>query len=311
MQRIDDATAATSLPAPEAAGTPGYFTEGNPTAGTPATNVRGSWLNMVQEELMAVVVAGGLTPSKTTYTQVRDAINAYVGSGRLLRTTMYLNVSGTQQVSVDGGTLTTTGATTFNALSATKKLRIRVIGGGGAGGGTVATSASQISIGAGGSAGSYSEGVYTSGFASALAVTVGAGGVGASGAAGGSGGASSVGSLVTAAGGIGANSGGATANSGGSLNPGQPGGSIGSGGNIVNTTGQYGGSGIYIVGVIPQGGSGGSTVFGAGGVHIGYGAGTIGQGYGVGGSGACANVSTAAQAGGAGTGGIVLIEEFA
>jgi hypothetical protein len=36
MYRIDDATAATLLPAPEAAGTEGYFTEGNPTAGTPA-----------------------------------------------------------------------------------------------------------------------------------------------------------------------------------------------------------------------------------------------------------------------------------
>ncbi|WP_157661501.1 hypothetical protein [Burkholderia ubonensis] len=74
MYRIDDATAATSLPAPEAAGTEGYYTEGSPVAGTPATNVRASWLNMIQEELRAVVVAGGLTPSKTAYTQVRDAI---------------------------------------------------------------------------------------------------------------------------------------------------------------------------------------------------------------------------------------------
>lgn len=74
MFRIDDSTAATSLPTPEAAGTEGYFTEGNPVAGTPATNVRGSWLNMIQEELRAVVVAGGLTPSKTTYNQLLAAI---------------------------------------------------------------------------------------------------------------------------------------------------------------------------------------------------------------------------------------------
>ena len=60
MYRIDDATAATSLPAPEAAGAEGFFTEGNPATGTPATNVRGSWLNMIQEELRAVVVARGL-----------------------------------------------------------------------------------------------------------------------------------------------------------------------------------------------------------------------------------------------------------
>ncbi|WP_321865734.1 hypothetical protein [Paraburkholderia tropica] len=76
MYRIDDATASTSLPTPEAAGTEGYFTEGNPATGTPATKVRGSWLNMIQEELRALVVYGGLTPSKTVYTQIRDAIVA-------------------------------------------------------------------------------------------------------------------------------------------------------------------------------------------------------------------------------------------
>ncbi|MFM0022202.1 hypothetical protein [Paraburkholderia azotifigens] len=74
MFRIDDATAAGSLPAPEAAGTEGYFTEGNPATNTPATKVRGSWLNMIQEELRAIVVAAGLTPSKTTYNQVLTAI---------------------------------------------------------------------------------------------------------------------------------------------------------------------------------------------------------------------------------------------
>ncbi|CAG9256293.1 gp53-like domain-containing protein [Paraburkholderia caribensis] len=74
MYRIDDATAASSLPTPEVAATEGYFTEGNPATGTPATNVRGSWLNMIQEELRAIVVAAGLTPSKTTYNQVLAAI---------------------------------------------------------------------------------------------------------------------------------------------------------------------------------------------------------------------------------------------
>lgn len=80
MYRIDDATAASSLPAPETAGTEGYFTEGNAAAGTPATNVRGSWLNMIQEELRAIVIAGGLMPSKTSYTQVLTAINTLIQS---------------------------------------------------------------------------------------------------------------------------------------------------------------------------------------------------------------------------------------
>jgi hypothetical protein len=73
MFRIDDATAATTLPTPESAGTEGYFTEGTPGV-TPATLVRASWLNSIQEELRAIVVAGGLTPSKTTRNQVLSAI---------------------------------------------------------------------------------------------------------------------------------------------------------------------------------------------------------------------------------------------
>ncbi|WP_433693199.1 hypothetical protein [Paraburkholderia phenoliruptrix] len=74
MFRIDDSTAATSLPVPEAAGSEGYFTEGSPTTGTPATNVRGSWLNMIQEELCAILAAAGIARSKTTYNQVNSAL---------------------------------------------------------------------------------------------------------------------------------------------------------------------------------------------------------------------------------------------
>lgn len=77
MLRIDDSSAAAALPAPEVLGTEGYFTEGSPGV-TPATLVRASWLNMVQEELRAVVVAGGLTPSKTTYNQVMTAIKSMI-----------------------------------------------------------------------------------------------------------------------------------------------------------------------------------------------------------------------------------------
>ncbi|MBR8221315.1 hypothetical protein [Burkholderia ambifaria] len=88
MYRIDDATAATSLPAPEAAGTEGYFTEGNPATGTPATKVRGSWLNMLQEELCAILAAAGIARSKTTYNQVNSALqkmySPVVGTARNL-----------------------------------------------------------------------------------------------------------------------------------------------------------------------------------------------------------------------------------
>lgn len=74
MFRIDDPTAATSLPTPEAAGTEGYWTEGNPASGVPATLIRGSWLNMIQEELCSLLAAAGITRSKTTYNQVNAAL---------------------------------------------------------------------------------------------------------------------------------------------------------------------------------------------------------------------------------------------
>ena len=81
MYRIDDPTASVTLPTPEAALTEGYWTEGNPGTGTPATLERASWFNMIQEELRAIVVAGGLTPSKTTYNQILTAIRAMTADG--------------------------------------------------------------------------------------------------------------------------------------------------------------------------------------------------------------------------------------
>lgn len=78
MFRIDDPSAVASPPTPAAAGTEGYFSEGNPGAGTPATRVTSDFLNMLQEELRGVVVAGGLTPSKTDRTQLLAAIQALV-----------------------------------------------------------------------------------------------------------------------------------------------------------------------------------------------------------------------------------------
>ncbi|HEX7853884.1 MAG TPA: hypothetical protein VF503_09330, partial [Sphingobium sp.] len=74
MFRIDHTTAASALPAPEVAGTPGYFSEGDVIAGQPATIVTGDWLNMVQEELVALVLAGGGIPNKSNRSQVRDAL---------------------------------------------------------------------------------------------------------------------------------------------------------------------------------------------------------------------------------------------
>ncbi|EIN02303.1 hypothetical protein WQE_04922 [Paraburkholderia hospita] len=86
MYRIDDATAGTSLPTPETAATEGYWIEGNPATGTPATKIRASWLNMIQEELCAILAAAGIARSKTTYNQVNSALqklySPVIGSAR-------------------------------------------------------------------------------------------------------------------------------------------------------------------------------------------------------------------------------------
>jgi hypothetical protein len=81
MFRIDVPTAAQTLSAPAAAGTPGYFTEGNPQTGQPATIPGMDWFNMVQEELMAILAAAGINPSKANRGQVVAAILTLIATG--------------------------------------------------------------------------------------------------------------------------------------------------------------------------------------------------------------------------------------
>lgn len=80
MFQIDDPTAVAVMPTPEAAGTQGWFTEGDPATSTPATNVRASFLNGLTKELMNLLAEMGATPAKTTYTQVRDAIYGMIAA---------------------------------------------------------------------------------------------------------------------------------------------------------------------------------------------------------------------------------------
>lgn len=82
MQRVTRSTAAVALPAPPAgAGSPGFFTGGNPGTGTPATVPGFEWFNGVQEELMYVIEQAGLTGSATDHTKLRQAIQALVAAG--------------------------------------------------------------------------------------------------------------------------------------------------------------------------------------------------------------------------------------
>lgn len=74
MHRIDHPTAAAVLPTPGAAGTPGFFTKGNPLLAVPATRVTADFLNAVQEELSNLVEGGGLVLDKGARDQVLQAV---------------------------------------------------------------------------------------------------------------------------------------------------------------------------------------------------------------------------------------------
>jgi microcystin-dependent protein len=58
----------------------GRFTEGDPTAGIPATTVTGAWLNAVQEEIAGVVEAAGDTLEKADNGQLAAAISALIAA---------------------------------------------------------------------------------------------------------------------------------------------------------------------------------------------------------------------------------------
>lgn len=79
MQRIDGADVAGVLAAPSATVAPGYFTDGDPGTGVPATVITQDWLNTVQEELVAAIVLKGATLSKANLAQLADTLGAIRG----------------------------------------------------------------------------------------------------------------------------------------------------------------------------------------------------------------------------------------
>lgn len=144
MYRIDDPSASATLPTPEAALTEGYWTEGNPGSGIPATLERASWFNMIQEELRAIVVAAGLTPSKTTYNQVLSAIKSMyspvIGAASNLKcslTTAATTATWTADEIVVGAAL---GGQTYKLSNYSKTINIGTTGAGGMDTGSAPTS---------------------------------------------------------------------------------------------------------------------------------------------------------------------------
>lgn len=206
---------------------------------------------------------------------------------------------------------TATGANTWTKPAGLKRIKVTVVGGGGGGGGSIATGAAEWSVGAGGGGGGCSIKVIEAASLGATeTATVGAKGTGTNGGAGTGGGTSSFGTHCSATGG---NGGGAATNASQTGSAGAMGG-IGSSGTI-NFAGGAGTAATATNGAgngINMSGTGGGSFFGGGGRGIaqGTGAGTAAQNYGGGGGGALASPGQAAQTGGDGTAGIIIVEEF-
>lgn len=144
MFRIDDATAATTLPTPETAGTEGFFTEGNAGAGTPATNVRGSWLNMIQEELASILAAAGIARAKGTNSQVNASLQKMYGSvvGTVRNLAMSVTAaSASATITADEVVVeVTAGGQTYKLAAVNKAINLATTGAGGMDTGTAPAS---------------------------------------------------------------------------------------------------------------------------------------------------------------------------
>ncbi|MCA3427900.1 MAG: hypothetical protein INF34_14435, partial [Roseomonas sp.] len=128
MQRVSRASAVASLPAPPAGGTPGFFTGGNPGAGQPATVPGFEWFNAVQEELLGVILRGGITASNADLAQVRKSLDRLFGGGLAsysANTTLTVDDAGLVLVNASGGARTIT-LPAANALGG-RPMQIRIV----------------------------------------------------------------------------------------------------------------------------------------------------------------------------------------
>lgn len=79
MHRVDHPTAKTVRPATLAAGTPGYFFDGDVSVGQPPTILTADYMNALQEELVSVLTTNGVALDKTASNQLARAIAIAAG----------------------------------------------------------------------------------------------------------------------------------------------------------------------------------------------------------------------------------------
>ena len=206
-----------------------------------------------------------------------------------------------------------TSGTSFLTTASTNTIFVRVQGGGGAGGGCTVGSATISGGAGGGAAGGYAEKTFAVTPNTSYVYAIGAAGAaGATGAnAGGNGGNSTfaVGATTVTAnggnGGAGCTSAAAVVTLGGAAP------AVSTNGD-VNGSAEPGNPGFVSAVGIAVSGKGGSSQFGGGGNSLkAQGTGNAAIGLGAGGGGGCTISTTGAVAGGAGTAGVIIVQEFA
>ncbi|MEJ6817678.1 hypothetical protein [Pseudomonas sp. LF-5] len=166
------------------------FTDGDPVSGVEATLVTDDWLNDVQENLMAVLVSGAISPTKGRAADLLDAIKKVATSQGLIKTVK-------RQVFSGSGTYTPSAGMVFCDVEA--------VAGGGGGGGAAGGSGTSAA-GGGGGYGGYSRKIFTAAqIGASQAVSIGGAGSGGSAGnnAGGTGGNTAFGALLACNGGVG------------------------------------------------------------------------------------------------------------
>lgn len=258
MQLNDAGNTLSSRPTPNATVSPGYCNN-NVSGGSAATVLDPDWVNAVSAELISVLTAASISPSKSSVNQLLTALEQLFGFTR------------------NETSWTAHGTYTWTVPSGVYRVKARVWG---AGGGGAAASSSGNGAGGGGGGGGYSEGWFSVTPGANITVTVGQAGTGGSGyqANGTAATASSFGSYCSA-------NGGSYGTWGSSSSPGNGGAGGSATGGQINLPGQGGSqSHGYNYGTAGEGGGtamgakpGWGTVYGLGGGGSGSEGGNIGS----------------------------------
>lgn len=210
------------------------------------------------------------------------------------------------------GVQTFTSSGTYTPTPGMTTCIVEGVGGGGAGGGAPVTISGNVGFGAGGHAGAYGKGQFTTAQVGASqTITIGLGGV-ATTNAGGNGGQTSFGSLMLLPGGAGGPSAGNTAPPLSAGNGNVP--AVAStGANMIRGAGAISSIGLAVSVSVGYSGAGANSPFGSGGGSVNNtAAGQQASGLGSGGSGGMAlSANGTARLGGNGAPGFILILEFA